>query len=381
MKRVALGIIIVLLIGLGIWHSRASSPVIGLQDARSVLDHPGTSSSYVLAAGSVVNNQQVALSSQVPGQILSIPEQTGTAVKSGQLVVRLDPTDAQNAASAADAALAAAEARLSVLLQGASPAQRQVAQAGVNSAATSLSNAKSALEQAQATQTAEVNQAKTALDNENALYQRELYTPASDTQRASYQAQLAAAQSAYQTTQSQTQAQVVAAENLVNQAQSAYSQAESQLQETTAPPTAAEVSAARATVDQASAAAAEARQTLAETQVTSPINGTVVQSLFRPGDRVQPSQPLVILAASDEQSLQVVVNVSGDDIGRLRAGDRAVLTVPDLDSVDLPATVSFISPNGLSQGGQTLYPVTLTVPTTASAHLRSGQLVDARIKV
>lgn len=380
MKRVVIGLVIVLLLGLGIRYTQQSSPIIGLGDARSFLGHTATNQTYVLAAGSVVNNQQVSLSSQVPGQILSIPEQNGTAIKAGQVVVRLDPTDAQNAANQALAAVAAAKAHLAILLQGATPAQRQVSQAGVDSASTALANAQRALQQAQATQQAEVAQAKSALDNENALYQHELYTPASDTQRASYLAQLQAAQTAYQTTQSQTQAQVVAAQNLVNQAQATFQQAQSQSQQTTAPPTSAEVSAAQAAVDQAEAAAAEAQQNLSETQVTSPISGTVAQSLFRPGDRVLPNQPLVILASSAGQSLQVVVNVSGDDIGRVKVGDGAILTVPDLNLQGLSAGVSYISPNGLSQGGQTLYPVTLTVPATA-ARLRSGQLVDARIRV
>jgi cobalt-zinc-cadmium efflux system membrane fusion protein len=133
---------------------------------------------------------------------------------------------------------------------------------------------------------------------------------------------------------------------------------------------------------EAAAAAAEARRAQATAgnanvtgdgrgvAITSPIDGTVVAASAKLGSFVQSETELFQVANANQ--LQVAASISAEDVGRIAAGDRAILETVDGQSID--ATVRSFSP--------VLDPTTRVASAILDAKsdaLRAGQTLRARI--
>ncbi len=110
----------------------------------------------------------------------------------------------------------------------------------------------------------------------------------------------------------------------------------------------AQVEQARLAVEQARAAVAqaEAQLRLIETQmdkleVRAPVSGVVTALDIRPGEVVQAAAPVVTLG--DLSRLTIRVYVPEDQLGRVRLGDRAKVTVDAFPGETFTATVIFIA--------------------------------------
>ena len=95
----------------------------------------------VSITGKIVPAAWAALSAQAGGQVLEVLVEPGDAVAAGDVVVRLDPTDAQLVVQQAEAALAAAQAQLALLKAGPRPEEVAAAEALVSAAQAAVSQA------------------------------------------------------------------------------------------------------------------------------------------------------------------------------------------------------------------------------------------------
>ncbi|HLI10045.1 MAG TPA: efflux RND transporter periplasmic adaptor subunit [Alphaproteobacteria bacterium] len=91
----------------------------------------------------------------------------------------------------------------------------------------------------------------------------------------------------------------------------------------------AQIGLDQATIEQRQAELDAAQVNLDYTDITSPVNGTVVSRNVTQGQTVAASfqTPTLFLIATDLTRMQVDTNVSESDIGSLREGDRASFTV------------------------------------------------------
>ncbi len=109
--------------------------------------------------------------------------------------------------------------------------------------------------------------------------------------------------------------------------------------------------------DQSKAVWDSAAASLAQGTLLAPYDGTVVDIQVIPGETVQASQTLLILA--DLQHLQIeTTDLSERDITRVKLGQRVDAYIEALD-VTVPGKVTRISPISETVGGDVVFPVTI----------------------
>lgn len=87
------------------------------------------------------------------------------------------------------------------------------------------------------------------------------------------------------------------------------------------------------------------------------------------------SAPIVI---ADTSELVVTVNVNEVDIADIEAGQEATVTFDAVDDLELPAKVSWVSPNATSDGSVSTYEVELTL-ARQDKRVRNGMTASADI--
>ena len=235
----------------------------------------------------------------------------GDRVAAGQALVELDTSDQRNDLAQAEAAVAAAEARLAALEKGQRPQERQVVF--------------NAFTQAQ-------NQVKTA-ETQVALAQASLRVAEDNLRRheqllrdgAVSQAQVDQARLQYE----QARAQVQAAQTQLEIARTAVDSARQQWDMTQIGARQEDLGASRAQVAQARAVAAIARQRLAYMTIRAPFAGRVTGVTASVGDYMIsgdfPGRSGIVAQVYDERALDVEVRISERDIGLVKLGQAAVL--------------------------------------------------------
>lgn len=275
----------------------------------------------VEAAGSVQAVESADVASRIPGRVLSVLVEEGDRVRRGQVLVRLDPSDAEEQVRQAEAALEAARARVPQALAAvdlaSDTAAQQVAQA---QAAVRAARAQAASAEAQVAAAAS-QRARAESDFRRV---QELFAqgavPAQQVDAARAAAEAARAQ--HEAAQAQWQAareQLRAAEAALRLAQAARRQVELRQRD---------VEQARAAVRQAEAALQLARLQLQHTVVRSPLSGVVVERRTDPGEYASPG--LTLLVVADTSTVWVNLAVSETQVGSVRAGQPVRVTVDAL---------------------------------------------------
>ncbi len=102
-----------------------------------------------------------------------------------------------------------------------------------------------------------------------------------------------------------------------------------------------QVEAARAQVSQAEGALAQTRARLADTRIESPIDGVVLRKDLEPGATATPGTPILTLV--DPATLWLRAYVAETDLGRLRLGQPARVTVDAFPGEGFEARVAEIA--------------------------------------
>ncbi|HEV8640185.1 MAG TPA: efflux RND transporter periplasmic adaptor subunit [Methylomirabilota bacterium] len=248
-----------------------------------------------LSVTGTVEATQVDLSAKITGRVVELLVREGQPVERGQLLARLDDTELAAEVRRAEAALATAEAQLRDLLAG--PRQQEIEQA------------RAALRNATVTR----EWTERELRRVRELFGKDLVA-AQEVDRA---------QQAYE----------VAVANEVA--------ARERLALVEAGPRPHEVEAARARVAEARAALTLAQARLAEARLVSPITGLVLRKNVEVGETVNPG--VSILTLMDPRDLWVRAYVPEIDIGRVKLGQEARITVDAYPGRAFAGTVSEIA--------------------------------------
>lgn len=269
---------------------------------------------YVETDNAYVGAETAQVTSMVSGQVQQVLVTDTQEVKKGQLLVVIDPRDAE-------IALAQAEAELA-------KAQRQFSQSSANSSSLSSQVMVSAddIKSAQA----QVAQAGVNLDRAQQELARRQQLASSG---AISKEELATAQSAY----NNAKASLNVAQASLAQAQSKRKAAESNLAANealikgTSQSTAPDVLIARSRVEQA-------KLDLQRTRIVAPLDGVVAQRSVQVGQRVAPGSSLLSVVPVSE--IYVDANFKESQLKDVRVGQKATL-VSDLygDKVEYHGTV------------------------------------------
>lgn len=274
------------------------------------------------------------LSSRITGYVVRVMVDDNQYVKSGTVLVQLDPKDYEvalaNAKStfANDQAAAAALQTNVPLTSVSTSSQLSSAEADVENAKAGLAGAQQQFEAAQASlQQAEANDLKAqddvtrykplAAKDEIPQWQ---YTQAVATQQATAAAVEAAKASAS------------AAEQAVTQARAKVAQAQAQLQYARTRPQQISVQrsraeAAEAETQRAAAVLDQAQLNLQYTTIVAPISGIVGQRSVQPGQNVSPGQQLMTIVPLDSQNIWVTANFKETQMTHMRPGQHAEISV------------------------------------------------------
>jgi len=312
----------------------------------------------VSVTGEVVPALWATLSAQTGGTVVEVRVEPGDEVEEGEVLIRIDPTDARLAVQRAEAALEAARAQLALLRAGPRPEEIAVAEAQLEAARAALAQAVAQRDQlragaieaeiaaARAQLAAARVEEKAARDAYDRLREAEVHgwmeeeallrVRAAEEARAAAEARLAQVENSAEARSRAADAAVWAA-----QAQRDVAQAQLDLMEAGAAE--AEIAAAEAAVAQAEAALEEARVALARCEVRAPFAGTVGLVHVRIGEAVAPGQPLVTLG--DLTTLRVeTTDLDEVDVARVRVGQRATVTFDALPERVFTGRVVRIAP-------------------------------------
>ncbi|MFO1328129.1 MAG: efflux RND transporter periplasmic adaptor subunit [Rubrivivax sp.] len=311
-----LGGVLLLGVGVAVTAARWRGPELAVVVARNA---PLVQT--VVFSARVASPTRVFVGSTLTGRVAEVPQREGALLARDQLVVRLDDAELSAAARQADAALAAAQARLASQRALAAPvATQQLAQARANAQA-----------------------AERERERSEALFKQEFIG----------QARLDEARRAAEV----AQAQVRAAE--------AQAQANS---------TGAELVQAEARVAEARAAAELARSRLAQTRIVAPEAALLLQRLVEPGQIVQPGTRLAELAL--RQAPELVAQVDEKFLGQLSLGQAASVVADAYPQQPFAARVARIAPLVDAQRGSVEVKLELPQPP---AFLRDDLTVSVEV--
>ena len=285
---------------------------------------------------------------RVQGQVLHVLVHDNQAVNAGDVLVELDDRDAsaQNHAAKADlesaeATLAAVNAQL-VLAQHSVDAGLRQAKGGVTQAFALSGSSKAQIDQARADLVAAESRAALTgmelartvkLHSEGAIARAELDRRQAEDDQARAAVDQAKARLS------------VASVGLVN-AGGGIESAQGRLAAAQTGPdqvlvAKAQVDVAKARVDQAKAALEQAELNLSYMKVRAPTRGVVSRRSVEPGQLVDPARPLLALTELDDS--WVVANFKEDQIGSLRVGQAAEVSLDAFSGRKLNAHVDSFS--------------------------------------
>ncbi len=316
---IGMAVLAIALAGGGVWYALrqpadptgpALAPVMR-RDLSATVTATGTIKAMVGA--------EVKVGSRIPGRVEQLAVQVGDQVKAGQVIARLEQDDLRAAVEKARADLAAAEAKLATVRNGARTQELQAAEA--------------TLRQAEANRLlAQVN-----LDRYRQLYQDGgIALQVMDTAARDYDV---------------TVAQVRTAREQLSLIREKY--------------TAEDLQYAEAQVHQAQAALRMAEANLGYATITAPMGGVVASVSTQQGETVTSgsaaAQAPTFVTIIDLNRLQVDAYVDETDIGKVRVGQEATFGVDAYPDKEFRGNVTAIYPKALIQQNVVTYDVVIAI--------------------
>lgn len=295
----------------------------------------------VTGPGTLEANQSLDIKPQVNGTILNLPK-VGDRVTKGQLLAQLDRRTYQRAVENAQLALDKAKAQLE---SNRSSQSSSIAsgQQSIANAQASFDNARNGLESARAS----LNSTRTVFAAGGASQQQ-----LNDAQRSFEQAQgnLESARVALQTAkQSLELRQSGNTQDFRNQ---------------------------QLAVEQAQLSLRNAQQDLANTKIYAPFNGIVSAVPAQVGGSAVSAQALVTLI--DDGSVNLPVQVDETEIGKVKVGQRAEVTLDALEGQRFEGSVTRISPSATIQQNIAVFYATVNIPNS-ERKLKPGMTAEGEI--
>jgi membrane fusion protein (multidrug efflux system) len=110
--------------------------------------------------------------------------------------------------------------------------------------------------------------------------------------------------------------------------------------------------------------------------VVAPYSGVVDNVIPKLGETVSPGMPVALLNSG--KGGKILADVSEAYAGSIKAGDKALVTLPDLGNEQIPSTVRTVS-RAISATSRT-FTVELRLPSDQSAKLRPNMVATVRIQ-
>lgn len=134
---------------------------------------------------------------------------------------------------------------------------------------------------------------------------------------------------------------------------------------------------AELSVENARIALENAKKRMDDYTIRSPISGTVVEKVYKAGDKVSAAKAMCTIY--DLSYLEMTLNIDELDISAVRVGQTVRVTAEAVEGAEYTGTVTRVSVAGNTANGTTSYPVTIRLDETEG--LLPGMNADAQIVV
>lgn len=343
----------------------------------------------VIAEASIEPARWSELRFKIGGTVTDVLVDPGDEVAAGDALVRLDDADQAMAVEEAKATLTSAQANLALVKAGPREQELAAAEADLEAAQGALSQAVARRDQVTTGATeAEIAAAKAdlaqaeadyrqALRNRDQVYERynvdtskpRGYLRGEDdnedraVQNADYRLHaareaLAAAQTKLEALEDTSDERIREAETGVWAAAAQRDVAQAELDLLKADSPAWDLAAAEAQVQQAEANLAAAEAALARTTLNAPFDGTVTRVAAEVGNSVSPDAVVLVLAALDQLEIKTI-DLNELDVGWVKIGQSATVTVDALPDEPLSGRVKKIGLRDVDYRGDVTYPVVI----------------------
>ena len=342
------------------------------------------------------------------GLVVQVPVEEGDVVSEGDLLVQIDPTDAELAVQRAEAALALAQAQLAEAKGGARPEEIAVTEAQLEAAEAELSRAAAQRDRLGAGEAeADVAAAQAALAGATSE-DRQAYNlhestlkcftftlpdgsenticPAfglyeEQTRFAMHTAQdrLEAARMGLEAAQNQADARLRDANAGVWAAVSQRDALQARLDLQKAGSMPERIDAAEARVAQAETSLEMAKAALERTAIRSPFDGAVTELNVDVGDTAAPGQILVVVATLDQLEVRTE-DLTELDVVRVAVGQPVEVTLDALPDRSFEGHVTRIDQQSVDYRGDVTYPVIVELDEDVP-EMRWGMTVLVEIEV
>ncbi len=296
-----------------------------------------------------IQGNGVDVGSRVGGRVAEVPVREGDSVQAGDVLLRLEDSDAKALLQAAEADLARAESLVAKLEAGATAEQLDQAESAARAAEERLrmfENGARDEDKRAARAAADAAAAQSA--NTKADYERinKLYASGAVSQSEYDRVRTAMDTMAAQYKVAKEKLDALnkgARDEEIAMAKADFERAKAMLDEVKRGPRDEDKAAARAARDAAAAAVERARVNLREMTVIAPCKGVVESLDVRPGDLVKPGAVARII---DPEDLKVTVYMGAAVLGQIKLGQKIALTADAHGSERFEGEVYFIASEG-----------------------------------
>jgi len=304
---------VALLVLLGAWRlisgNSNAAPLVEVQRVAAISASAAPQGVVLNATGYIVAAHTIQVAAKVTGKVKWIGVEKGDHVQEGQVLVRLEDDEYQAQLQQATGQLKMLQARLDEALHGSRPEETAQAAANVNSAKADLQNAKVSLDRTKDL-LGESLAARQTLDDAQARYD-------------SAAARLNAVEKAY---------------DLVKLG-----------------PRQEQIDALRGQLEQIKGIVAYAETNLNDTVIRAPITGTILERAVEKGEFLTTSfvgergAKGYVVSEADLNDLEVELDISQNDFGKLRSGQRGIVTTDAFPDRKYEGFIKEISPEANRQ--------------------------------
>lgn len=309
--------------------SGCSSNNSAIKNVQTTKSSKQSTNNQFIMGGKIEANEEANISSKISARISEISVDVGSKVNAGDVIVKLDTKDLQAQVDQAQAAVNTAKASLTNAESGSRPEQIAMDQITVDNALQNYQTVKKNYDRVQ------------ALVNSGAESQQALDTA---------QQQLSAADSQYKTAQQQLA--------MLNNG-----------------PTQSSIDVFKAQVSQAEAALKVAQTALSNSTITAPISGVVNAKNINVGEIASPGA--AILSVVNASALYVNAYAPLEIVNELKEGQDVTVKVSEVPDKQFDGKITVINSKLNAQSRDILVKVTLSDP---NSQLKPGMFAEVGLK-
>ncbi len=387
---IVVGVLAVGFIAVNFFRARAAQAQIAAQAAQSYPTakvERGTLAITVLASGDVRASQSAVINWQATGNVGQVKVTSGQAVKADEVLAELDPASLSQSLVQAQSDLINARQALQDLQDNSETTAAQAEQALVaaqkelddaTTARASMNYKRASQDTIDATH-ADLVIAQNSVDDAQSFYDQVKNRPESDQLRAQALSALANAKKKRDTTQANYNyllggpdpIDVATADARLSLAQTKLADAQRAFDRVKDGPSASDIQIAQNRITIAQAA-------VNQSVITAPFAGTVTELNAMQGDVVSPSQKALRL--DDLSKLYVDLSVTEVDINKIQVGQSADVTLDAIPDAQYTGKVTEVGEVGAVSGGVVYFNVTVQLDKP-DAKVRPGMTASAAVKV